>query len=67
MNIQDVSKMLAEISGVPKTQKQGKKYVSMYDSKHLVFEVEPPRSPDINNLEFYVWRYSKPLVHSASI
>jgi len=32
----------------------------MYVLKHLIFEVQPPRSADLNTLDFYLCRYSKP-------
>ena len=43
------------------------KFTSTYVNKQVVFEVQPPRSPDLSPLYFYLWRRLKPLVYSASI
>ena len=39
----------------------------MYVCKHLVLELQPPRTSIFNPLDSYPWRYSKTLVYSAQI
>ena len=56
------------ISGASfRTQKQGQNFVSFYVPKHLVFEVQPPRSPDFSPVDFYLWGTKKSQVYSAPI
>jgi hypothetical protein len=47
--------------------KQGKKFISTYICKHLVFKVQSPYSPDLTHLDFYLWGHLKTLVYSGPI
>jgi hypothetical protein len=40
-----------------------KKFISVYVHEHLVFDVQPPRSPDLSPLDFYLWGHLKTSVY----
>ena len=50
--IQSVSKMLGQNAGVP--HNKTKEIISLHVHKHLLFEVEPPRSPGLNPSASYL-------------
>jgi len=43
------------------------KLLSVYFRKNLYLDVQPPRSPDLNPLGFYLWRHLKTPAHLAPI
>jgi len=38
-------------------------FIPIDTRKHLVFEVQPPRSPDLRPLDFYLWGQIKALMY----
>jgi len=66
MIIDGVSELLGQILWVSSPhQKQGEKSVSICVRKHLVFDVQPPRSPELSPLDFYLWGNLKARAYSA--
>jgi hypothetical protein len=59
MIIQGVSKMLGQILGVSFP------YQNNFIFPQTIFEVQPPRSPDLNLLDLYLWGHLK--TYSAPI
>jgi len=53
MNLQNISKMFAQILGITHIKTKDKEFISVC-AKHLIFEVKPPRLPKINPLDFYL-------------
>jgi len=52
VDIQGVSKMRGRKESVSPT-KARKNLISIYVDKHVIFKVQPPRSPDLNHLDFF--------------
>jgi len=44
-----------------------KKFTSIYNIKHLVFEVQPSRSPKLNPVDFYIRGGIKTLLYWAAL
>jgi hypothetical protein len=56
--------MLERNSGVSSPHKTRKIFISIYVREHLIFKVQPPRSPELSPLDFYVWGHLKTTVYS---
>ena len=59
VDIQGVFNMRGWRSGVSSPNQSQEKLISIYVRKHVIFKVQPPRSPDLNPLDFYPWGYLK--------
>lgn len=58
--IQGVSQMFEHILETSSShQNKKKKFIPIYDRKHLFLVAQPPRSPDLNPLDFYLWGHLK--------
>jgi hypothetical protein len=63
-NIQGVFKnMLVQTWGVSSAhQKKKEQFLTMYVRKHLLFEGQPPISPNLSPVDFYLWDTRIPIV-----
>jgi len=63
-----VCKLLGQNSWVSSPyQNEEKSSKLIYVFPHLVFEVQTPRSPDLNPIEFYVWGHWNTLAYLATV
>jgi len=62
-----VSELLRQILGVSSQQQNRGKKLWQDVSAHLVFDVQPPRSPDFILSDFYLWRNLKAWAYWAPI
>jgi len=47
-----------------RTKTREKRYLPIDSRKHVIFEAQPPRSPDLTPLDFYLWGQIKTLMYS---